>query len=144
MDSNQLSKHELTLRLQVDAVCLDFEERLRSGSEPRIETVLRDQEETHRPRFLEQMLEVEFEFKQVRDRLELAEYLERFPDTARWSGGFTRTSNTDPKRRSSNVQTPRWTLEPTSTGIASKSCSAGAASHECILPATSNSIVLSP
>lgn len=68
-------------QLWIDKVCLQFEESLRAGSKPLIETILDSQSLRLRTHLLRHLLSVEQEFRQLTPSpLFLAEALARFPE----------------------------------------------------------------
>ncbi len=73
------SNPALSQQLKIDATCVRFEEQLRAGERPRIESLLDGHEEPFRSTLLRHLLSVEFEFlEQHQQPIELFEFLRRF------------------------------------------------------------------
>ena len=77
----KLSELDVAGWLKVDDVCMRFEQQLRAGEKPRIETFLTDHPSPFRSHLLTSLLQLEFEYRIGTDSsLEIQEYIERFPE----------------------------------------------------------------
>ena len=79
-DHSKSSELDVTRWLQIDEICIRFEQQLRAGQEPRIETFLTDDPEPFRSHLLTNLLQLEFEYRNGTDgSFEIQRYIERFP-----------------------------------------------------------------
>ncbi len=71
----------LSQQLKIDAICVRFEEQLRAGESPPIESFLDGHEQPIRSALLRHLLNLEFELAEQQHRqIELFDLLQRFPD----------------------------------------------------------------
>ena len=75
------SQPDLFLQLQMDAICMQFEEQWWAGHRPRIETLMDDHQEPIKSQLLRHLLQIELEYRDSQgEQLDVKEYLDRFPD----------------------------------------------------------------
>lgn len=78
-----MNEHDsnLSRQLQLDQICVEFEEQLRAGAHPEIESRLAAIDKSARELLLQQLLEIELEFLRVTSQLpSLESLLARFPN----------------------------------------------------------------